>query len=213
MRSIKEVVEAEFNKDRNQIVPNVVKNVFKFTLKVKLALEEEGYKVEFVGKTKGEKQYTPEGFTERVVKVDGQDFFITGVSHDALYINDWQYDVVSNGNDGAESIGNVAGPSDLRIPHEYWRKSNPPIKELKLVTEVKPSFKFKDRETFYREMQELNNFYEAFEGLQRRGGMVVNERADVEALASWGYNFLVEGWTIEQAKEAIRKSHEWRVKH
>lgn len=81
-----------------------------------------------------------------------------------------------------------------------------------------PPTGLKDRETFYAELQELNRFYEAPQGLQRPGGMVITPAstgivsADVEALGSWGYDLML-GATVAECKARIVQSDEWKSKH
>lgn len=86
------------------------------------------------------------------------------------------------------------GPAKPPVP--------PPVVELRL----------KPRAQFYKELQELNDFYASFDGLQRYGGMVINGRADIEALGAWGYNLMI-GKTVEECKAEIRNSFEWKAKH
>ena len=81
------------------------------------------------------------------------------------------------------------------------------------------SMALKRRGQFVEELQELNRFYQAHEGLQRPGGMVTINRAgialaDVEALGAWGYD-LMTGRTVEEIKQAIRRvpNGEWQTKH
>lgn len=64
----------------------------------------------------------------------------------------------------------------------------------------------------------LNNFYAAPEGLQRPGGMIRHDDegrsvVDMEAVAQWFYQMVVEGFSLEDVKTQIRASHEWRSKH
>lgn len=156
------------------------------------------------------------------------------ISDDALSVknpNGFDFDPTDNNNkrdviDFIESAGDVrkakvtwgvVKAADGNPTGSAWVKPTKPTKVV--VTPVvpqpvePPKPKLKDRDTFFREMRELNEFYASTDGLKRPGGMVINEKADIEALASWGYNFIVEGWTVERAKEEIRKSFEWRAKH
>jgi hypothetical protein len=77
---------------------------------------------------------------------------------------------------------------------------------------IVPSPQLKSRDQFYVELREINEFYASFDGLQRPGGMVINGAADVEALGAWGYNLML-GKTVEQCKNEIRNSFEWKAKH
>ena len=41
---------------------------------------------------------------------------------------------------------------------------------------------------------------------------MIHGRADVQALGAWGYD-LMTGKTVDECKNAIRNSFEWRAKH
>jgi hypothetical protein len=225
MRSIKQVSEEVSRQNPSWLYDNVVHTVFLFLMEVRNELTREGYKVRFIGKTRGESQHTPHGFQEHLVG----SHWITGLSHDALWVNDAQYDFVISANDTHEPIylsdspqteqfRIKAGPTANPVDPKWWRANNPQV-EWGPKVEPKPSQppvvtgpKLKDRDTFYKELQEINNFYKAFDGLQRYGGMVIGDQADVEALGSWGYSLML-GMTVEQCKAEIRKSFEWRAKH
>lgn len=75
----------------------------------------------------------------------------------------------------------------------------------------------KSRDQFYAEFQQVNDFYASADGLQRPGGMVMDNatpvRCDHEAMGKWGYDLLVENKTVDQCKADIRTSKEWTEKH
>lgn len=75
----------------------------------------------------------------------------------------------------------------------------------------------KSREQFYDEFKKVNEFYAAEEGLQRKGGMVIDRdgvpTCDVEAMGAWGYALLGENKTPGQVKTDIARSDEWKSKH
>lgn len=64
----------------------------------------------------------------------------------------------------------------------------------------------------------LNAFYAAADGLQRPGGLIRFDDqgrtiADMEAIAQWFYQMVVEGVSLEDVFTQIRSSEEWRSKH
>jgi hypothetical protein len=70
----------------------------------------------------------------------------------------------------------------------------------------------------YMVLQALNAFYAAPEGLQRPGGLIRFDDqgrsvADMEAIAQWFYQLVIERRTLEEVFIQIRASHEWRTKH
>lgn len=67
-------------------------------------------------------------------------------------------------------------------------------------------------------LQALNAFYAAPEGLQRPGGLVLVDRdgrsvADMEAIAQWFHQLVIDRVSLEDVFTQIRASHEWRSKH
>jgi len=108
---------------------NRVSTVFKFTQEMVKQLKAEGHKVSYVGKTRGEGQFTPPGWQTVVVK----GYELSGVSHDALWVDGKQYDFVGQGNDSEEEIFYGDGrhmegrPVANEIPSQYWRANNPPV--------------------------------------------------------------------------------------
>lgn len=64
----------------------------------------------------------------------------------------------------------------------------------------------------------LNAFYASPDGLQRPGGMVRPDSegrsvADMEAIAQWFYQLVIEGVSFDDVKAQIRNSQEWKDKH
>lgn len=67
-------------------------------------------------------------------------------------------------------------------------------------------------------LKALNTYYQSPEGLQRPGGMVVPDMegrmvADLEAMAQWFYQLVIEGVSLDQVITQIRRSGEWQAKH
>jgi hypothetical protein len=184
-----------------------------------------GYEAYHVCKTAGEGQYVPFGFQPRVVKgLDGKDYTITGVSHDAIWFDGYIVDTIAQANDGEHPITHADGrhmegiPVWNPIPREYWRPNNPPLKSAPVVINPKPIQPRVTKEQAFHLLQQLQAFYQADEGLQRPGGMVIPDAegrmvADVRALGEWHWQMVVEGVSFEDVKRQIRDSYEWRQKH
>lgn len=101
---------------------------FQHTSRVIALLREQGLAASFVGKTAGEGQYPPpSGFPRDVVAPNGKTYTCTGVSHDAIWVEDQQFDLVGNGNDGSEPLGSPGIPTANEIPEQWHRPNNPPI--------------------------------------------------------------------------------------
>lgn len=77
----------------------------------------------YIGKTAGEGQYHPPSGFPRVIGT----WTITGVSHDAIWVEGRQFDCVGGGNDGPEPLGTVGVPIANEIPEQYYRPNNPPV--------------------------------------------------------------------------------------
>ncbi|NBV23583.1 MAG: hypothetical protein EBS05_16890 [Proteobacteria bacterium] len=92
-------------------------------------LRSQGLSASFVGKTAGEGQYTPpSGFPRAVVHPGtGQTIQCSGVSHDAIWVGEAQFDLIANGNDGSEPLGSPGIPVANEIPAQYYRPQNPPV--------------------------------------------------------------------------------------
>jgi len=95
-------------------------------IKLKLA----GHTAYRMCKTSGEGQYTPPGFQPRpVVGLDGKTYTCTGLSHDAIWCDGQQFDLIAQGNDSPDPIGMPGIPVWNAIPAQYWRPQNPPLKD------------------------------------------------------------------------------------
>jgi hypothetical protein len=114
---------------------NVGATCFRFIQICKATLEAAGHKVRYVVKTNRDGgQYTPPGFGQRQIKgTDNHLYTMTGVSHDVLYIDDVQRDLIISGNYYDEQIFDAgkqvrARPKwgEVIPPHEY-RAWNPPL--------------------------------------------------------------------------------------
>jgi hypothetical protein len=115
---------------------NINSTCYQFVVYVIEALMAAGHEAYHVCKSPGEGQYTPPGFVPRdVVGLDGKTYPCSGVSHDALWCDDLQYDTIARGNDAPTPIFNPDGtqmtgePAWNAIPKEHWRPNNPPLTE------------------------------------------------------------------------------------
>lgn len=96
---------------------------FQHTSRVLDLLKGQGLQAAYVGKTQGEGQYhPPSGFPRQVGP-----WTITGVSHDAIWVEGHQFDLIGGGNDGPEPLGAPGSPTANEIPAEFHRANNPPI--------------------------------------------------------------------------------------
>jgi len=110
------------------LLTNIAATCSQFVDYLIVELRAAGHVAYRVGKTAGEGQYTPPGFVPRLVKgLDGKDYMITGVSHDALWCDGLQFDTVAQGNDSPDPIGMPGQPVWNPIPQQYWRPQNPPL--------------------------------------------------------------------------------------
>ena len=116
-------------------------------------------------------------------------------------------------------IGTTNAPRVPDIPVTYTSalpvlpapEPEPPPKP-KPEPEPTPMPTLKNRDQWFAEFSEINDFYAAPEGLQRPGGMVIDGAADIIAMREWGFN-LMSGATVADTKARIRQSEEWRAKH
>lgn len=115
-----------------------------------------GLKAYRVCKTAGEKgQYTPLGFQPRLVKgFDGNDYMITGLSHDAVWCEGLQFDVIGGAHFGPMPFGAPGNPMWDPIPREHWRPNNPPLTGNAVIVNPRPptpppapSFSYPDEAT------------------------------------------------------------------
>ncbi len=156
---------------------------------------------------------------------------IVGVSHDAIWHlpTHTQIKVISNSaanSDPDPAAHGVGVISCYEIDAANYRPFNPPVTVGAIVGPPNPHPAplppappvVKDRGTFYSGLQAVNRFYQAPEGLQRPGGMVITPAAtgiisaDVEALGAWGYDLML-GATVDECIAKIKTSEEWHTKH
>lgn len=177
-----------------------------------------------VCKTAGETgKVIPLGFQPRdVIGLDGKTYRCVGVSHDAIWCDGNLFDVIGAANHTEQPIFDSAGkqikgrPVWDAIPEHHWRASNPPLKGEPVV--INPPRKILPKGEAFAALQALNAFYQAPEGLQRPGGLVTPDSegrsvADMQAIAQWFYQLVVEGVPLEDVFTQIRASHEWQEKH
>lgn len=177
-----------------------------------------------VCKTQGEQgKYIPEGFQSRDVKgLDGKTYRCVGVSHDAVWCDGKQFDAIVSANYTDQPLvehgrRKHASPRWHEVAEGDIRPWNPPLKERN--TTIPPSVpKILPKGEAFAALQALNTFYQAPEGLQRPGGLVIPDGegrsvADMEAIAQWFYQLVIEGVPLEAVFAQIRNSHEWKEKH
>lgn len=202
-----------------------------------------GHSAHLICKTQGEGQYTPPGFVPfDTVGFDGKGYRITGVSHDAIYLDGLQYDTLGSANEHERPIYRIPGSIDVSfdpatgpqirafpvwnpIPKAVWRAWNPPLLVDGIPSAPPPAPQpepsrppVMSKGEAYAELQALNAFYAAPEGLQRPGGMVRFDDqgrpvADVEALAQWFHQLAIERVPRNVVYAQIRNSDEWKSKH
>ncbi len=178
-----------------------------------------GHTAQLICKTAGEGQYTPPGFVPfDTVGLDGKGCHVTGVSHDAIWCNGLQFDTIGQGNDSPEPIfwpdgARIRGvPIWAPIAKVHWRNHNPPL----LIDSIPPRQApeperpvFLPKGEAFMLLKALDAFYRAPEGLQRPEGI----GGDMEAIAQWFYQLVIERVSLENVFTQIRNSHEWRSKH
>jgi hypothetical protein len=221
---------------------NVGETCHWFTQKLVDRLRAEGHQAYLMCKTHGEGQYVPRLFQPReVVGLDGKTYRCTGVSHDAIWCDGKQFDTIAGANeydrpiyrkssepfwsfDAAEGPQIRGGPIWNDIDPQHWRVNNPPLKGEPVVVNPPPPppppppSKILSKGEAFMRLKALNAFYQAPEGLQRPGGMVLPDEhgrsvADMEAIAQWFYQMVIDGVSLENVFTQIRASDEWRSKH
>jgi hypothetical protein len=94
-----------------------------------------GHQTFRVCKSPGERQVIPVGFQSRgVIGLDGKRYTCSGVSHDALWVDNKLFDVIASANNEDEPYYHdgkrvSAHPVFNEIPEHEWRPNNPPLKE------------------------------------------------------------------------------------
>jgi hypothetical protein len=113
---------------------NISSTCYALTHAVIDRLKSQGHIAAHICKTAGEGQYTPTGWVPHdVIGLDGHPYLITGVSHDAIWCDGAQFDLIARGNDSPNQIHNPDGsvmtgePVWNAIPSEFWRPNNPPL--------------------------------------------------------------------------------------
>lgn len=195
----------------------------------------------FVGKTEnmdGGKVYPPEfrPIELDLIRPDGQKqtVQIVGLSMDAAWHipTMTQVKVIANSSANDDPRPEIHGPARLdpyEIPPKDYRWHNPPISQLLLHPALPPvnqplppepprTSTILPKGEAYAALQALNAFYQAPEGLQRPGGLVKFDSegrsvADMEAIAQWFYQLVIEGVSLDNVFTQIRASREWHDKH
>lgn len=190
-----------------------------------------------VGKTRLDgSQVAPPGFVpfEMVLtRPDGQPVTerVTGVSQDAAWHvpSRRQIKVIafSAANDPGPWEHGPAKLTPYEIDPVHYRWHNPAVPQFGHVAEplptprpqpTPPPSRVLPKVEAYQQLLALNAFYAADDGLQRAGGLVRFDDqgrtiADMEAIAQWFYQLVIEGIPLEQVFTQIRASQEWRSKH
>jgi len=195
-----------------------------------------------VGKTQGESQWLPPGFIPYTVTLTdpqgiARSVTITGWSQDALWHlpSKTQVKVLSNSaakSDPDPAIWSAANIACYVIPSEGYRWHNPPVPlehqpalpspnpvpgtgtPAPTPTPHTPAPGILAKDLAYQLLLRLNAYYASTEGLQRPGGMVLaNGEVDLEAVAQWFYQAVIEGRTFDQIVAQIQLSDEYRRKH
>jgi hypothetical protein len=114
---------------------NIGSTCFRFLQIVKDRLERAGHKVQFIAKTNRDGgQYRPPGLGQHQIRGrDNNLYTLTGVSHDALYVDDEQRDVIISAvyqeepyfENGRQVIAKPTWGEP--VPHHEWRAYNPPL--------------------------------------------------------------------------------------
>lgn len=117
----------------NLLIENTYESCLEFTQRVLMACGDPAWG--HVGKTAGEGQSVPAGFTPtpvQIIRADGQKetILITGVSHDAIFhkLSNTIVDLLGNGSansDPNQAIHGPAVPQWSEIPKELNRSNNP----------------------------------------------------------------------------------------
>lgn len=129
-------VVAQVAREQSRLLSdNTYESCVQFTQKV---LERLGPEWAFVGKTRGESQApAPFIFINPVKGLDGNDYFLTGVSYDAIYYLPTltQVDIIGNAAANSDPNPQIHGPAVIHwdeIPKQFYRKNNPPVLQVAL---------------------------------------------------------------------------------
>ena len=214
----------EANRQRPDLaITNTSMSAFEL-LQLTLALA--GPDWQHVGKTKFDgSQVSPPGFVPfdmDLTRPDGQTerLTITGVSQDAA----WHVPSRRQVKVIAFSAANDPGPWEHGPAHltpypidpVNYRWHNPAVPQFGNVAQpvpkpqpVPPPSRVLPKDQAFVFLKALDDFYHAEDGLKRENGI----GGDMEAIAQWFYQGVIEGKSIEDVKEQIRQSGEWRQKH
>jgi hypothetical protein len=125
---------------------NVGQELDAFLNKLLEHLRAAGHKVFRVCKSPGERQVIPVGFQSRgVIGLDGKRYTCSGVSHDALWVDDKLVDVIASANNEDEPYYHngrpvVGIPVWNEIPEHEWRPNNPPLREASAPKPPTPQY-------------------------------------------------------------------------
>lgn len=180
-----------------------------------------------VGKTRMDgSQVAPPGFVPfdiELTRPDGQRVTerVTGVSQDAAWHVPSRRQVKVIAFSAANDPGPWEhGPAKL-TPYEIdpanYRWHNPAVPQFgpsappmpQPIPPQPPPSRVLPKGDAFTFLKALDAFYRAPEGLQRPDGI----GGDMEAIAQWFYQGVIEGHTIEDVKAQIRNSDEWKGKH
>lgn len=120
------IVEAVAAQYGHLLETNTYESCGEFVQHVLAAMSAQDPEWGHVGKTAGESQHTPAGWTP--MEVDGHT--ITGFSHDAIFhrASYWQVDIIVNAAANSDPDPSIHGPASITwgvIPQEDYRKNNP----------------------------------------------------------------------------------------
>lgn len=194
---------------------------------LQLTLKLAGPDWQFVGKTKYDgSQLAPPGFQPfeiDLTRADGQRerLTVTGVSQDAAWHLPSRRQVKVIAFSAANDPGPWEhGPAKL-TPYEIdvvnYRWHNPAVPQfgsgstvpVPAPKPVPPPAGVLSKPAAFEALKALDAFYRADDGLKRSDGV----GGDMEAIAQWFYQLVIDGVSIESVKIQIRASDEWKGKH
>jgi len=221
------------SEEHPELLPtNLGHTCYRHTVLLVEKLRHLGYDAHLMCKSPGEGQYVPPEFAQRTVTgLDGKEYPCSGVSHDAIWCDGKQYDTIGSANEHDRPIYRrrgdpnwsfspddgpqiTASPAWEAIPKHLWRNNNPPFKDDVVIphpgpTPHSPSSKVLPKGEAFVALKELDAFYRSDDGLKRPEGI----GGDMEAIAQWFYQLVIEGVALDDVKAQIRGSHEWKEKH